>query len=549
MNLTEVQKRAALELAPLLLESSTELSHSDVHKALSDHLDTLHPGDYTYVRDVYGDGNSGDVVYSHQGKTFKAPYTLGTANGKRTADIDTESKIGVSPRTVYDEQADDDDQYTAMEESFKRDELYSELPLYERFIAKAERDAADESDFAGKGRSFPILKPGDIMAAVRSMGRAGAKNLGPAALKARIIAIAKRKGWTKYLPKAWQTADSSEAGRGAVGDLKLVESSAFTTDLNIREALTPGRAIKLIAPGKGSSAFYTAEVLKKAAADKIFKAGTPMRIDHPTEAEEAARPEGSVKDWGAVLAKDAYWSDTHPQGAGLYSEVKTFSDHAATINEKGPYAGVSIRASGNAVTESGRPVLRDGVPLLKEFTSADGVDMVTRAGAGGMFLTEAARTATNPTEGAEDMTAEEIKKLIEAETKPLRRQLLVAEAQNVATAVLAGLPFGEKAKAKILSRVLAGEIPQKDGALDAPKLVEAVNAEAKDMGVLLSEAAGGGRVFNMGASATEPAVDPKKLKEAKKADKEARREVADVFGELGLSEAGAKRAAKGREVA
>ena len=41
----------------------------------------------------------------------------------------------------------------------------------------------------GKGKSFPILKPGD------------------AALKANIIRIAKAKGWTSELPKAWESGD------------------------------------------------------------------------------------------------------------------------------------------------------------------------------------------------------------------------------------------------------------------------------------------------------------------------------------------------------
>ena len=89
-----------------------------------------------------------------------------------------------------------------------------------------------------------------------------------------------------------------------------------------------------------------------------------MRIDHPTRAEESQRPEGSVKDWGAVLKHDAVWMDSYVSksgtdyGAGLYSEVMPFSDHAATIAEKGPYAGVSICANGNALTEAGKTVMR-----------------------------------------------------------------------------------------------------------------------------------------------------------------------------------------------
>ena len=79
----------------------------------------------------------------------------------------------------------------------------------ERFIGKAERDSADAGSFAGKNKSFPILKPGDVMAAVRSMGRAGSDNVGTSTLKANIIRIAKKKGWTKYLPQAWQSGSDS----------------------------------------------------------------------------------------------------------------------------------------------------------------------------------------------------------------------------------------------------------------------------------------------------------------------------------------------------
>jgi hypothetical protein len=78
-----------------------------------------------------------------------------------------------------------------MQEAWLRDLVYAgAIPLYERFVSKAERDKMDEGDFAGKGKSFPINKPADVMAAVHSMGRAGTGNYGPAALKANIIRIA-----------------------------------------------------------------------------------------------------------------------------------------------------------------------------------------------------------------------------------------------------------------------------------------------------------------------------------------------------------------------
>jgi len=70
-----------------------------------------------------------------------------------------------------------------------------------RDIKQAERDAADTSDFAGPGRTYPILKEADIAAAAHLIGKAA----NPDKVKARIIAIAKRKGWTSSLPDAWKT--------------------------------------------------------------------------------------------------------------------------------------------------------------------------------------------------------------------------------------------------------------------------------------------------------------------------------------------------------
>ena len=68
-----------------------------------------------------------------------------------------------------------------------------------------DRDKIDAADFAGKDRSFPIVKPGDVSDAASSIGRAGPDNYSSDKLKSNIIAIAKRKGasFVAQLPKAW----------------------------------------------------------------------------------------------------------------------------------------------------------------------------------------------------------------------------------------------------------------------------------------------------------------------------------------------------------
>lgn len=78
----------------------------------------------------------------------------------------------------------------------------SEIAIDEkRNISTEERNRAAVSDFAGPHRSFPILKPADVMAAFHSLGRASGDS---GAIRSRIISIAKRKGFP--LPKSVEDA-------------------------------------------------------------------------------------------------------------------------------------------------------------------------------------------------------------------------------------------------------------------------------------------------------------------------------------------------------
>lgn len=540
MQLQESYKSLALALQ----EADTQLSHSDIRSALSDQLNDLHPNDYTCVHDVYGDDQEGDVVYQHGGQMYKAPYSLGTVNGKRSAEIDEEQKENVVPRTVYDTEADDDDQYTGMSESAakqarKMTPTLRRMLFGERFISKAERAGADASDFAGKGKSFPILKPGDVMAAVRSMGRAGDNNSSTGTLKKNIIAIAKRKGWTKYLPKAWQGAtntDESLKFRFATedeeaGTVRLFESAITLEEIHIREAKADYE-IKLISPGKGSSAFYPKEVLRRDGPN-VFKSGTHVYLNHPTAAEEAARPEGDVKNLAGVLSTDAEWKESHAKGPGLYARMKVFADHGAMVEEKAPHVGMSIRASG--IAESGQK--RDGLPVLKELTGAESVDIVTKAGRGGLIVTEGARHSESQQE-AEEMTAEQVQKLVEA---GVNRATLPDRARKEATRLLESVTLPEKAKARIIERVVDDLDVSKP--LDIKALGEAVAKEAQAEGEYLASITGSGRVIGMGSA---PVIDPKEAKRLKEAKKALKEQARDVFEELMENKEAAKIAARGR---
>jgi hypothetical protein len=552
--------RGGFQVLALKLQESIDaaLGASDLRARLGDCIRAKFrgTGNWGYYLDHFGDEESGDVIFSSSDDVKRASYTVTPPAGGSAAScsIDFEGAVTVVPRTIYELNAEEAAHYAQMEESLKAEKLYNELPVYERYIAKAERDAADAGDFAGKGRSFPILKSGDVMAAVHSMGRAGAENHTEKALKTRIIAIAKRKGYEAQLPKSWRGEKATEAAptpTPVAGSLAIRESCAFAADIVIAEALKPNKKIKLIAPGKGSTAYYTEAALQKAAVDKIFKAGTPMRIDHPTAAQEAARPEGSVKDWGAVLARDAEWIGDHPEGPGLYSEVKPFSDHATLIEEKAPYAGVSIRANGMAVIEGGKTVMREGVPVLREFTAAEGVDMVTRAGAGGMFLCEAAIPAAIPNHEGVAMDAAELKKLQESHAAQsainarLLERALRGDARELAQSILKPLTLHEAVKVEVVENVLKGTIPATDGVIDSVKFTDIVNLEAKRLGTLAATLMGAGGVAGMGPSA--PAVDPTvAATEAAARAKTRELRIAEStrnFQAIGMPEEAAKRAA------
>lgn len=545
--LTEAFKRLAL----ILQEEATELSHEDIRSRLSSHLRDKFAGtgNYGYVTDIFGDDDSGDVVYSDSDGTHKAPYTMGTVDGKPTCDIDTDSAVDVYPRTVYDEQPEDEDHYSAMESALVDQKLYTALPLYERFISKGERDSADASDFAGKGKSYPILKPQDVMAAARSIGRAGSSNLGPSGLKARIIAIAKRKGWTKYLPKAWQDEKSSSSeshvSRGTPGRLELRESTDWRQDAAIHLLESAGSVrmkIKLIAPGAGASAFYPAEVLKRDGPN-VFKDKTHIYINHATAAEEAARPAGDWHKLAGALDGNAYWDEAGKMGPGLYGNALFTSDYAPLVKEKAPFTGMSIRAEG--VAEAGQK--RNGLPVLKQLTSAESVDVVTRAGAGGMILSESARGP----EG-DEMTKEEIQALVEAgirahgngQVAKLMERAQRGDATVIATRVLSTMALPEVSKQRVIEAVVSGTLPLTEaGEVDDAKLTPLVEAAAKKEGAYVAQLTGSGRVIGMGGA---PAVAQlseadQKLEEERIKANEADAE--NVFKRFGLNEAQAKAAA------
>ncbi len=100
-----------------------------------------------------------------------------------------------------------------------------------RDIPQSERDKMDSSDFAGPDESFPIKTQADVDAAKHLIGKAK----DPAAVKARVIAIAKRKGLT--IPDAWKMK-AAAAADGADPE-EVAELIAYRTMRTTWDACDP----------------------------------------------------------------------------------------------------------------------------------------------------------------------------------------------------------------------------------------------------------------------------------------------------------------------
>lgn len=161
----------------------------------------------------------------------------------------------------------------------------------------------------------------------------------------------------------------------------------------ITESASPGTLsgsrmeITLITPGWGSSGYYSAETLAKAAQENVFPRGTQMHIDHMTAAQRAENPAGSVATLAAALTESARWEPdwTDPatgEKGRLAAEAKVFPHWRETLAEMAEFIGASISAP--AEVTAGEAEGRQGTIVESLLASPlNRVDFVTVAGRGG----------------------------------------------------------------------------------------------------------------------------------------------------------------------
>ena len=178
-----------------------------------------------------------------------------------------------------------------------------------------DRDKLDAGDFAGKNRSFPIVKPGDVSDAASSIGRAGPDNYSSDKLKANIIAIAKRKGasFIAELPKAW-TAEKAAGDVFSAPNPALASAASEVNDDGSdddADALAPG------APGSPDWEAVDAQTATDACM-ALMAAAELIRTFASRETTEIAMGEGN-DIFDAYVATDALMGVS--QALGIMSQL------------------------------------------------------------------------------------------------------------------------------------------------------------------------------------------------------------------------------------
>jgi hypothetical protein len=273
---------------------------------------------------------------------------------------------------------------------------------------------------------------------------------------------------------------------------------------------------------QGSSAYYSSAALQRSVGK--FTAGTHMYVNHMSMTEKEDRPEGDLNNLVGVLEGDGVMRPD-----GIYAPVRIYSDKRDWVMERASDIGLSIRAEGAVQEVNGRKE-------LVEISKVHSVDLVTRAGAGGKFVSimESARdsvvesaerqkedeTLEFPKELAEslDTLAKDMKALMEAiadDRKAAKdKEEALAEAERKAgepkapsageiAGALREAKLSPKAEARVIASVEKGE-----------GLAEAIKAEQEIAAEVLAEAQksgdlGGGHIDN----------ESEKLTEAQRADK------------------------------
>jgi hypothetical protein len=301
--------------------------------------------------------------------------------------------------------------------------------------------------------------------------------------------------------------------------------------------------MRIIAPGQGSSMFYSKEVLRRDG-PSIFKKGLQMFWNHATEGEDETRPEGDLNRQAAVLTSDAYWDDKGPVGEGVYAKYKAFSDYKDRIAERVQHGAVAVSWKGWASSTMGQ-VAGKATKIAQKLLRAESVDFVTLAGAGGAIARASEAANSRQIQGGVGMAEVPDNELLslresanEAQTlKAKLAKMLVTARESAAKVVITAKTSKLNQKQReALEPLLLKNLPETaDGELDTKAFEAQVDAAVAPFIVAeTQESAGGNGAIDMGGSGQAPVLEGEKLF----------KESVRNYERMGLTKEAAERAAR-----
>ncbi len=354
-------------------------------------------------------------------------------------------------------------------------------------------------------------------------------------IPAEDIAAVKRKIRSEYHKLGVEEDEMPNSVKESTSRVAVVSYVPFLEAIKVFK----GRAsIIVIKPGFNVSEdrYYPVEMLKR---DYGIFEGQKMYADHPTDAEDKARPERSIRDWVATLVDVSVDESGWVHGIAEIHE-EWVKEKLESLSAKGMLEkmGISINAVGSAT--KGKIDGKDTL-IVEKLVAARSVDFVTEPGAGGIVtfyesvrgydvdlieLSELAERRPDLVLTIEATVRSEISKeakqtmAIEDTVKDLEKQVETLTTQNEAykeaEVVAAKAKAKDEAQAAIKEAVEKSELPVKAkekmmqrwaDSETSEGIKESIQSEA-DYIATLSESS---KVRGMGPSELTPASEKEKL--------------------------------------
>jgi hypothetical protein len=352
------------------------------------------------------------------------------------------------------------------------------------------------------------------------------------------------------------------------------ESAIFDSPITRFRAIEAGKPdatglvidVHVIAPGHGSSGYYSEQVLKQACVAGVYPKGMHMHWDHPTATAESEQPARSLKDLVGILMDTGRYDANGWDGPGVYARAKIFPEWVDSIKAMDGHIGISHYVTG--VSEDGADPSGKKCRVIRELLpdQLNTVDFVTVPGAGGHYRTLFSEMKVGLTgnskenhmgDNQESLTLSEIRtkhpevvselkrqlseelktdmiardhsakleeaagkiKTLETELGTLRGKVAETGAREIITKALTEAKIPE-ASGKVLAESLMKQVPLREGTseIDTAELgrrvAEAVKAKTEELAAVLKEAGQSGVHDNGHTAGDGSPAETKKARES-----------------------------------